>query len=77
MFLKHFASKNQLPGFFIGGTLVENGLILSAISIQYPNFFSFIFNMASFHIVEKEKSPGIEVDKFASLVLVPADLPIS
>ena len=23
---KHFASKNQLPGFFISGTLVENGL---------------------------------------------------
>ena len=24
---KHFASKNQLPGFYISGTLVENGLI--------------------------------------------------
>ena len=23
---KHFASKNQLPGFYIGGTSVENGL---------------------------------------------------
>ena len=23
---KHFASKNQLPGFYISGTLVENGL---------------------------------------------------
>ena len=22
---KHFASKNQLPGFYISGTLVENG----------------------------------------------------
>ena len=26
MFFKHFASKNQLPGFFISGTLVENEL---------------------------------------------------
>ena len=25
---RHFANKNQLPGFYIGGTLVENGLIL-------------------------------------------------
>ena len=27
VFFKYFASKNQLPGFYIGGTLVENGLI--------------------------------------------------
>ena len=27
MFFKHFASRNQLPGFYISGTLVENGLI--------------------------------------------------
>ena len=26
MFLKHFASKNQLPGLSVSGTLVENGL---------------------------------------------------
>ena len=26
MFLKDFASKNQLPGFYISGRLVENGL---------------------------------------------------
>ena len=26
VFFKHFDSKNQLPGFCIGGTLVENGL---------------------------------------------------
>ena len=26
VFLKYFASKNQLPGFYIGETLVENGL---------------------------------------------------
>ena len=26
VFFKHFANKNQLPGFYIGGTLVENGL---------------------------------------------------
>ena len=28
MFFRHFASKNQLPGFYIGGTLVENGLMV-------------------------------------------------
>ena len=27
MFFKHFGSKNQLPGFYISRTLVENGLI--------------------------------------------------
>ena len=26
VFFKHFASKNQLPGFYVSGTLVENGL---------------------------------------------------
>ena len=26
VFFKHFASKNQLTGFYISGTLVENGL---------------------------------------------------
>ena len=30
VFFKHFASKNQLPGFYISGTLVENRLILEA-----------------------------------------------
>ena len=25
MFFKHFASKNQLPGFYISGALVKNG----------------------------------------------------
>ena len=25
-FAKHFASKNQLPDFYVSGTLVENGL---------------------------------------------------
>ena len=25
MFFKHFAGKNQLPGFYISGILVENG----------------------------------------------------
>ena len=27
VFFKYFASKNQLPGFYIRGTLVENGLM--------------------------------------------------
>ena len=29
MFFKHFASKNQLPGFYVNRTLVENGLKLA------------------------------------------------
>ena len=28
VFFKYFASKNQLPGFYISGTLVENELII-------------------------------------------------
>ena len=28
VFFKHFASKNQLPGLFVRGTLVKNGLTL-------------------------------------------------
>ena len=27
VFFKHFASKNQLPGFYICGTLVDDGLM--------------------------------------------------
>ena len=27
LFFKYFASENQLPGFYIKGTLVKNGLI--------------------------------------------------
>ena len=30
MFFKHFASTNQLPGFFISWTSVENGLMISS-----------------------------------------------
>ena len=32
MFFKHFASKNQLPGFYINETLIENGSIKANIS---------------------------------------------
>ena len=28
VFFKHFASKNQLPGFYMSETLIENSLIL-------------------------------------------------
>ena len=34
MFFKHFASKNQLPGFYISGTSVENGLSKPSEKIQ-------------------------------------------
>ena len=34
MFFKHFVGKNQLPGFYISGTLVENSLMLSENSVR-------------------------------------------
>ena len=41
MFFKHFANKNQLPGFYIIGTLVENGLIVSIRSV-FSALLSFV-----------------------------------
>ena len=38
MFFEHFASKNQLPGLSISGTLVENGLIQSLFYSQPVHF---------------------------------------
>ena len=35
VFFKHFASKSQLLGFYISGTLVENGLIQLHVYIIY------------------------------------------
>ena len=34
MFFKHFADKNQLPGFYISGTLIKNGLIIGSSAIK-------------------------------------------
>ena len=41
VFFKHFASKNQLTGFYISGTLVENGLTKKkqAHNQQYHQFY--------------------------------------
>ena len=42
MFFKHFASKNQLPGLSIVGTLVENGLIAKVNNLNqsdHKNYF--------------------------------------
>ena len=33
VFFKHFTSTNQLPGFYMSGTLVENGLM----KLKYPD----------------------------------------
>ena len=33
VFFKHFASKNQLPGFYTSGTLIKNGLSSSFVFI--------------------------------------------
>ena len=38
VFFKHFASKTRLPGFYIDGTLVENGLTNFSIKV-----FLFVF----------------------------------
>ena len=38
----HFASKNQLPGFNIGGALVENGLKPQKIPVQSSAYVHFI-----------------------------------
>ena len=35
VFFKHFASKNQLPSFYISGALVENGLILLILETEF------------------------------------------
>ena len=35
VFFKHFASKNQLPGFYVSGTLAENGLISNSMSNHF------------------------------------------
>ena len=35
VFFKHFASENQLPGFYISGTMVENGLMIIANQILW------------------------------------------
>ena len=34
VFFKHFASKNQQPGFYIKGTLVDNELITRYVQIK-------------------------------------------
>ena len=40
MFFKHFASKNQLPGLSVNGTLVENGLMMSCRYDQWKIIFN-------------------------------------
>ena len=40
-FFKHFTSKNQLPGFYISETLVENGLRLCKAYIPLVGFTKF------------------------------------
>ena len=39
VFFKHFASKNQLPGFYISETSVENRLTLSDLHPALKVFF--------------------------------------
>ena len=45
MFFKHFAGKNQLPGLYISGTLVENGLNITLYNMAIFKMASQIFDM--------------------------------
>ena len=47
MFFKHFASKNQLPGFSVTGTLAVNGLTYSRSLDQEMACFSVLFFIQS------------------------------
>ena len=50
VFFQHFASKNQLPGLSISGTLVENGLNIARFRVQNQQYFpSFLYFSALFH----------------------------
>ena len=51
MFFKHFASKNQLPGFYISRTLVENRLRIF-ISFAFKNSRVFLFLFVCFEFAE-------------------------
>ena len=56
VFFKHFASKNQLPGFYISGTLVKNGFIGPVTSLYCPHTKS-LGNSSSklfFHVLTKK-----------------------
>ena len=39
VFFKHFASKNQLPGLSVSGTLVENRLNIMINTLEAMNYF--------------------------------------
>ena len=56
VFFKHFASKNQLPGLPINGTLVANGLIK-------PSYKTFNFFLYSYFILSQQRSKQIHVQK--------------
>ena len=49
VFFKHSASKNQLPSFYVKGTLVENGLIYERVQV-FVNAEIKKFNILAKHI---------------------------
>ena len=60
VFFKHFASKSQLPGFHISGTLTENGLIyaddishLKCVICIYADDSCLAFPHKDIHEIEK------------------------
>ena len=56
MFFKHFASKNQPPGFYISRTLVENGLKWKVVLHSSKNkFFLKLFSIAFKSIKQPHK----------------------
>ena len=48
MFFKHFASKNYLPGFYISGTFVENGLKYNLRFLYFMEKSCFILKIFDF-----------------------------
>ena len=61
MFFKHFASKNQLPGLSVSGTLVENGLIKLLNQWKPYNKYNTVPRMLEFiGNVEKPKSKKLD-----------------
>ena len=67
MFFKHFVNKNQLPGLFISGILVENGLkrldekevfiiFLNAVESCMKKMYSQSFSRKNYFILEMGKN---------------------
>ena len=61
MFFKHFASKNQLPGFYLSETLVENGLRLMSSVFKVLIFSTDLINKNIFRVSNYEFGSKLNV----------------